>query len=265
MTMFRFTGLLLVTCAALASAATLNHGLRKPVSNDRSGRIAGGQVATANQFPYQAALLTPARFYFCGATILNQRWVVTAGACVMGLTTQDLLVFVGSNRLTEGGITSPVSRIVMHPNFNVNVYANDVAVVQVVNTLLFSESIQPIAMRQAYVEAERNATIAGFGRQSISDSSTADQLRFLTVEIITQSQCQDTFSDPYTERLADNTMCSLSPAGQGSCLGDAGGPLIYNDELVGILSWGIPCGEGMPDVFARISNHRAWIRVHTMV
>ncbi|XP_053684691.1 chymotrypsin-2-like [Sabethes cyaneus] len=263
--MSRLIGLLLVVCLALASAASFKNSLRKPVNDDRSGRIAGGQNATVTQFPYQAALLTPARFFFCGATILNQRWVVTAGACVIGLTNQDLLVFAGSNRLTEGGVTSPVSRIVTHPNFNVDVYANDVAVVQVVNPFLFSDSIQPIPMRVAYVEAERNATISGFGRESISDSNTADQLRFLTVEIITQSECQAAFSDPYTERLADNTICSQSPAGQGSCLGDAGGPLVYNNELVGILSWGIPCGEGMPDVYARISNHRAWIRVHTMV
>ncbi|XP_058813314.1 chymotrypsin-1-like [Topomyia yanbarensis] len=263
--MFKFAGLVLIVLVAAVSAASLKNGLTKPAENEKRGRIAGGTEATVNQFPYQAALLTPEGLYFCGATILNQRWVVTSAACVAGLTIQDVQVFVGSNLLTEGGVLNRVSRIIAHPNFNVDVYESDVALIQVVNTLLFNDSIQPIAMRRDYVEAERNATVSGFGRQTISDSNRPDQLRFLQVEIITQNACQEAFDEPYTQRLADNTLCTLSPEGQGNCLGDAGGPLVYNGELVGVISWGIPCGLGMPDVYARISNHRAWILVHTMM
>ncbi|XP_058463466.1 chymotrypsin-1-like [Malaya genurostris] len=263
--MLKITGLILFVLLAAVSAASLRNVITKPVDDEGRGRIAGGLEATVNQFPYQAALLTPEGLYFCGATILNKRWVVTSAACVAGLTAQDLRVFVGSNRLTEGGVLSRVSRVITHPNFSIDVYANDVAVVQVVNTFLFNESIQPIAMKQEYVEAEENVTVSGFGRETISDNNTPDVLRYLEVEVITQDACQAAFTDPYTERLADNTLCTLSPEGQGSCLGDAGGPLVSGEELVGVISWGIPCGLGMPDVYARISNHRAWILVHTMV
>lgn len=29
--------------------------------------------------------------------------------------------------------------------------------------------------------------------------------------------------------------------------------------LIGVVSWGIPCAGGHPDVYARISSHRSWI------
>lgn len=42
-------------------------------------------------------------------------------------------------------------------------------------------------------------------------------------------------------------------------MGDSGGPLVANEELVGLVSWGIPCARGRPDVFVRVDNVRSWI------
>lgn len=42
-------------------------------------------------------------------------------------------------------------------------------------------------------------------------------------------------------------------------MGDSGGPLAANGSLIGIVSWGIPCGLTYPDVFTRVSSHVSWI------
>lgn len=43
-------------------------------------------------------------------------------------------------------------------------------------------------------------------------------------------------------------------------MGDSGGPLVVSGELVGLVSWGIPCGQGYPDVFTRVSEFSGWVK-----
>ncbi|KAL1402568.1 hypothetical protein pipiens_006034 [Culex pipiens pipiens] len=251
--------LVFMLVAATVSAAT-------PKNLASEGRIAEGDIAAPNQFPYHAALQTPDGFTFCGAAIVNQRWVITAGSCAQGKTTSDVVVVVGTSRLDLFGVPRYlVDRIVVHPRYDVNVDANDVAVLRVRRPFIFSESVQPITLGSDNVEAGINAVATGFGRTSISDSTPASYLRYVNVQVITNEECREVFNDYHQERLHDNTVCTRGADGSGICLGDAGGPLVANNILVGIISWGIPCGMGMPDVYARMSAHRAWVLVHTMI
>lgn len=49
-------------------------------------RIIGGEVARSGQFPFAAAIYTTTvdGTYFCGGTLLNTQWILTAGQCVDG-------------------------------------------------------------------------------------------------------------------------------------------------------------------------------------
>lgn len=60
--------------------------------------------------------------------------------------------------------------------------------------------------------------------------------------------------------IVDSTLCAVGGVGAGACNGDSGGPLVVQGTLVGIDSWGSrPCGNGGPDMFARISLFVDWI------
>lgn len=164
--MLRLSVVLLIACVALASAASLKRGLVRP-STDRLGRIAGGTPAEPGSFPFQVALLTADDLHYCGGSILNRRWVLTAGACAIGKNTSDIVVFAGSNRLNEGGQRHRVDRIILHPNFDVDVYANDVAVLRVLESFMFSDTVQHIALRGEAIETGLMANASGFGRESV--------------------------------------------------------------------------------------------------
>jgi secreted trypsin-like serine protease len=46
-------------------------------------------------------------------------------------------------------------------------------------------------------------------------------------------------------------------------MGDSGSPLVTNaliePYLIGIVSWGVPCSAGFPDVYTRIDYYHDWI------
>lgn len=63
-----------------------------------------------------------------------------------------------------------------------------------------------------------------------------------------------------------NVLCALpNEADDGICDGDSGGALVYDDHLVGVISWGYGCDKhyathkGYPDGFQRISQFTEWI------
>ncbi|KAI5630983.1 trypsin domain-containing protein [Phthorimaea operculella] len=59
-------------------------------------------------------------------------------------------------------------------------------------------------------------------------------------------------------------LCTVHSAGHGMCNGDSGSALIRvdNSQQIGIVSWGLPCARGAPDMFVRVSAYRDWILEH---
>lgn len=58
----------------------------------------------------------------------------------------------------------------------------------------------------------------------------------------------------------EGTLCGYGGrAGQGTCHGDSGGPIVANNRQVGAVSWGDRCAHGRPDGFVRLSVFVPWI------
>lgn len=131
-------------------------------------RIVGGQNAGTNQFPHQASLRSAGNFHFCGASVINNRWALSAAHCTVGRTLANTRVIVGTNFLNSGGIAHTVSAIVNHPQYNANLISNDVSVVQTATTITFTPSVQPIGMGTAFVGGGTSATASGWGQTSVS-------------------------------------------------------------------------------------------------
>ena len=70
----------------LALAGPLNQTIRDRFNIDHTkigeGFIVGGVAATAGQAPWQVSLQRSS--HFCGGSIINANWIVTAAHCVTG-------------------------------------------------------------------------------------------------------------------------------------------------------------------------------------
>lgn len=88
----------------------------------------------------------------------------------------------------------------------------------------------------------------------------ATQLNFLRVITLSEEDCRSRHTEPANERINNGTLCAFSQMGQGPCHADSGGSLVSNRQLVGVVSWGIPCAWGQPDQYTRITWFLTWIQ-----
>lgn len=66
--------------------------------------------------------------------------------------------------------------------------------------------------------------------------------------------------------ISDSQYCAYDPDGEkDSCQGDSGGPLqivlpkTETAKVVGIVSFGMGCGIGLPGVYTRVASYVDWI------
>lgn len=85
-------------------------------------------------------------------------------------------------------------------------------------------------------------------------------LRFLSVNTMMNEACRRRLDNVLQQNIYEGAICAFSRRGQGICSGDAGNPLAYNGQLIGIASWKQRCARGTPDGFTRISTFASWIQ-----
>lgn len=242
------------------------------------GRIVGGQPTTIDKFPYQVALLQrpisdPNNVYyeqFCGGSIINERWILTAAHCVEGALPSSIAVGVGITDLTSAGSGRIfyVDQIIIHTNYNPFTYDFDIALVHLTEPIDFSGRLYPAAPvglvspqdEAAGVTAPGvMATITGWGNTSSTLPAYPTQLQVAAVPITIQSQY------PPGQITTNMLLAGYPEGGIDTCQGDSGGPLVVTNSLgiilqAGITSWGYGCAEpGYPGVYTRVSAFYDWI------
>lgn len=106
--------------------------------------------------------------HFCGGSIINNRWILSAAHCTIGRSLANTRVVVGGLLLNAGGISHQTSAIVNHPDYNGTSIENDVSVVQTVSVIVFTSAVQPIALGSDLIGGGVAAQGSGWGRTAVS-------------------------------------------------------------------------------------------------
>lgn len=77
-------------------------------------------------------------------------------------------VLVGTNDLRSGGTYYKVEAIYVHPQFNKPMYANDIAVLRVRDSIEMNEKVQPIELESEEVPDGSTLQLTGWGSLKVS-------------------------------------------------------------------------------------------------
>ncbi|XP_067853553.1 chymotrypsin B-like isoform X2 [Heptranchias perlo] len=224
-------------------------------------RIVNGEEAVPGSWPWQVSLQSGTGWHFCGGSLINENWVVTAAHC--GVSTADFVILGAHDKSlkTESlSLLFPL-QVITHPKWNRYTINYDVSVVKLASPALFNNQVSPVCLAAStdqYPQGMKCVT-TGWGRTRASRTSRPDKLQQATLPLLSNTNCKQYWGN----RISDIMICAGAD-GASSCMGDSGGPLVCqkNDvwNLVGIVSWGSrSCSTTSPGVYARVTELRGWI------
>ncbi|XP_076763344.1 trypsin-like [Xylocopa sonorina] len=240
------------------------------------GRIVGGSEAEQGKYPWQVSLqwgLISSFSHFCGGSILNSKWVVTAGHCVQAVPNYGtFLVKAGKHnlKLVETSEQSVrVEKSFIHEMYKGGVAPYDIALLKLEKPLQLDNLVKAISLPRAASSPSGIAILTGWGSTSkTSTSIMPDKLQKAELPLVDLNTCRESIEKLTGPSPLHSTNICTGPltGGYSACSGDSGGPLILrnggNAELIGIVSWGIvPCGTvGAPSVYTKVSMFNEWIQ-----
>ncbi|XP_055524358.1 trypsin-1 isoform X2 [Wyeomyia smithii] len=257
------------------------------VSSSRQQRIVGGHDSARGQTTYIASLMRRGG-HFCAASILNERWFLTAGHCVCSALNKpvrpsQIKAILGLYKISEfnrnrieNGVSSlqsayesSIKTIVSHPQYSCNLPYNDIALLEASKVIFFDQHVRPICLASKYdnsgqVEG-KSAIVSGWGwnQENQRDGNKPDTLQRAVVDVFQNEECEIFYRDGKRPRsIADTQLCAgKRTGGVDSCWADSGGPLVSDtDVLIGIVSTGIGCARaGFPGIYTRVSEFTNWI------
>ncbi|XP_011194824.1 serine protease easter-like [Zeugodacus cucurbitae] len=258
-----------------------------------AGRIYGGTAADIDEFPWTALLIyTRANgdtTFLCGASLINDRYVVTAAHCVSkevippnwrltGVrlgewdleTPQDCQFDKKGNQLcSDPPIDLSIEEEICHPLYNETTKKYDIALLRLQEKVNFNNFTTPICLPGSASSSASNYEgvamgIAGWGITEQFNKSLKK------LKALIQGENLERCKAKYRMDIDNTQICAGGEKGVDSCNGDSGGPLMFVQSfhgresffLIGVISFGpTPCGQkGFPGVYTRVDTFISWIQ-----
>lgn len=142
--------------------------------------------------------------------------------------------------------------------------------IRVDRDIIFHQNVQPIPLNRRNIRFPTAAILSGFGHYTtdLTEIRASEHLQFKNTTTLTSFDCTaltiltGVVVPEYRPIIYPGHICTLVQRGIGGCFGDSGSPLVANGGIVGVVSFGLSCARGAPDILARVSQYLEWIESH---
>uniref|UniRef100_A0A3P8ZAH8 coagulation factor Xa n=1 Tax=Esox lucius TaxID=8010 RepID=A0A3P8ZAH8_ESOLU len=230
-------------------------------------RIVNGEECPPGECPWQAFLLNHEDRGFCGGTILNKYFILTAAHCMN--QTRSFYVVLGEfdTEVKEGReAVHQVEQVFIHKAYISATYHNDIALIMLREPIKFTQYILPACLPDAnfaenVLMKQPDGMVSGFGRVGETKQPSTLLLR-LSVPYVPRATCLQSSAHKISNRM----FCAgYDKEKKDACQGDSGGPHVtrYKETwfVTGVVSWGEGCArEGKYGIYTQVSKYIEWIR-----
>ncbi len=242
-----------------------------------TSRVLGGGNAQSGEYPSMAGIVISGSFpledrFFCGASVIDSRWVMTAAHCMFGpfgtaTRADEIRVIVGSNDISDSSlIETVVTNIFIHPQYNnaSPTLRNDIALLELATAV--DAPVATLFSGNAESLYDSMASVVGWGATGVDNNGNEvypTLLQDASVPIVPLEQCN--LPESYQGTILDTQVCAgFREGGIDSCVGDSGGPMFTQIDgqqvQVGITSFGNGCGlPNFYGVYTNVSEFQPWI------
>ncbi|XP_029442073.1 DNA-directed RNA polymerase II subunit RPB1-like [Rhinatrema bivittatum] len=207
--------------------------------------------------------------HFCGGSILNAWWILTAAHCFQdsNFRSANLRVEVGVTTLHKAKEVKEVRKLLTHVHYDTRTFDNDIALLLLSTPVTLDELRKPICIPpQGPFNAKdwKSCYVVGWG--STVPGLSSPVLQKMEMVIIDWKLCME-----WLLKITRNMLCAAyDRGGYDPCQGDGGGPLACNSRRdniwyqVGIVSWVKECGtKKNPGIYTLVSNYLEWLETVT--
>ncbi|KAF2894883.1 hypothetical protein ILUMI_11287 [Ignelater luminosus] len=205
--------------------------------------------------------------HICGATIIDEKHVLTASHCCFSkkelLPAKGITIVVGDLTLSKPTyytVERKVEYVFTHPLYNQKDLSNDIAVLRVKKSFGdWNSMMKPINLATVLPESDTGCLVSGWGKLKSTDEYISDDLYKVIVPTMSNETCKTFYRG---DLIKDGMFCAGFKFGQkDSCQGDSGGPLVCNNVLAGVVSWGVDCARAYrPGVYTDVAKYNEWIQ-----
>eukprot|EP00092_Neocalanus_flemingeri_P050258 GFUD01058038.1.p1 GENE.GFUD01058038.1~~GFUD01058038.1.p1 ORF type:complete len:320 (-),score=88.45 GFUD01058038.1:258-1112(-) len=185
----------------------------------KTQRIVGGQETEVNEYPWMAAIADELESFFCGGTLIGDRWVVTASHCLLTSVASELRIILGDHDTavtTESVIprkTVLVSKIITHEDYDDDSKSNDIALLQLAEAVDLNVYTPACVAKTGDSFVGKNAWVYGWGTTSYG-GIIPEKLLEVEVPVVSTEVCKFAMGN---DAITPGMLCAGGVEGKDGC------------------------------------------------